>query len=84
MNSFVSATENDNTSNSISPKFNYLSTSPDIFKDFYSVLEQEESENDIRLKYTIVMKDIIIKHLEKELKKYERGFILWNSLVNSI
>ena len=30
------------------------------------------------------MKDIIIKHLEKELKKYEYGYIMWNSLVNSI
>ena len=83
MNLFVSATE-DNTY-IISPKFDYLSTSPDIFKDFYSAIEeQEENETDIRLKYNIVMKDIIIKHLEKELKKYEYGYIMWNSLVNSI
>ena len=82
MNSFVSATE-DNT-DSISPKFNYLSTSPDVFKDFYSAIEQEESETDIRLKHKIVMKDIIIRNLEKELKKYEYGYIMWNSLINSI
>ena len=82
MNSFVSVTE-DNT-DTISPKFNNLSTSPDVFKDFYSVIEQEESETEIRLKHKIVMKDIIIKHLEKELRKYEYGYIMWNSLIKSI
>jgi hypothetical protein len=82
MNSFVSATE-DNSD--ISPK-NYmvLSTSPDVFKDFYSIIDQEEDEDYIRLKYKIVMKDIIIKHLEKELKKCEYGYHMWFSLVNSI
>ena len=84
MNSFVSATEDDNT-DSNSPKINYLSTSPDVFKDFYSIIEyEEESEADIRLKHKIVMKDIIIRHLEKELKRYEYGYIMWNSLLNSI
>ena len=83
MNSFVSATE-DNT-DSISPKINYLSTSPDVFKDFYSIIDyEEENEVEIRLKHKIVMKDIIIRHLEKELKKYEYGHMMWNSLINSI
>jgi hypothetical protein len=82
MNSFVSATEDNSV---ISPK-NYmvLSSSPDVFKDFYSIIDQEEDEDYIRLKYKIVMKDIIIKHLQKELKKYEYGHHMWFSLVNSI
>ena len=83
MNSFVSFTE-DNT-DSISPKINYLSTSPDVFKDFYSIIDQdEENDDEIRLKHKIVMKDIIIRHLEKELKKYEYGYMMWNSFINSI
>ena len=53
MNSFVSFTE-DNT-DSISPKINYLSTSPDVFKDFYSIIDyEEENEVEIRLKHKIV------------------------------
>ena len=87
MDSFVSATE-DNTEN-ISSKINdllLLSTSPDVFKDFYSIIDQdeEENENEHRLKYKIVMKDIIIQHLEKQLRKYEHGYNMWSSLIKSI
>jgi len=68
MDSFVSATE-DNTE-SISHKINdllLLSTSPDVFKDFFSIIDQGESSDEdenMHLKYKIVLKDVIIKHLE--------------------
>ena len=87
MDSFVSATE-DNTEN-ISSKMNdllLLSTSPDVFKDFYSIIDQddEDDEDKHRLKYKIVLKDIVIQHLEKQIRKYEYGYNMWSSLIKSI
>ena len=88
MNSFVSVTENDDVSSSIGKMDELLfSTSPDVFRDFYSVIDyEEENENNdiIRLKYKIVLKDIIIKHLEKQLKNYQYGHNMWSGLINSI
>jgi hypothetical protein len=85
MDSFVSATENDNLDN-ISQII--LSTTPDVFKDFYSAIDyqsdDEENNDNIKLKYEIVLKDIIIRHLEKQLKKYEHGYNMWSGLINSI
>jgi len=87
MDSFVSATE-DNIEKISSKMLNelILSTSPDVFKDFYSIIDQEneDDENTHRLKYKIVLKDIVIQHLEKQLRKYEYGYNMWSSLVNSI
>jgi len=85
MDSFVSTTENDNLEN-ISQII--LSTTPDVFKDFYSAIDEQsdddEKDETIKLKYEIVLKDIIVKHLEKQLKKYEHGYNMWTRLINSI
>jgi hypothetical protein len=90
MDSFVSETE-DNNEKMLSKMMNELifSTSPDVFKDFYSIIDQDEDEDENdenvhRLKYKIVLKDIIIQHLEKQIKKYEYGYNMWSALVNSI
>jgi hypothetical protein len=72
-----------------------FSTSPYVFNELELVLSQTNSEdclksdknifeNVFKLKYDVVIKDIIIYRLKKELEKYELGYNVYMSFINGV
>jgi hypothetical protein len=60
-----------------------FSTSPYVFNEFELVMSYiDEKESLIKLKYDLVVKDILIKGLQKKLKKYEIGYNVYMSLLS--
>ena len=60
------------------------STSPQVFKEFEYIITNIETDSEeqlktqiMRLRYQIVMKDIKMKKLEIDLKKYEWSHFMW-------
>jgi hypothetical protein len=60
-----------------------FSTSPYVFNDFELVVSQIDNENNIsKLQFQLVLKDIIIVGLQKQLSKNNLGYKVYNSLIS--
>lgn len=69
-----------------------FSTSPLVYIDIESIIESQEEDDKshdekyieiIKLKYSLVLKDIIIIGLQKKMKEYEWGNKMWNDFTRS-
>lgn len=69
---------------------NLFSTSPYVFDDIENIIEnslenatvQDDQHLIVRLRYDIVMKDIIIYSLQKKVDEYSFGHRVWKGLLN--
>ena len=66
------------------------STSPEVFREFDFIITSIESniEEELKmqmnkLKYSLVMKDIIINDLKKKMKDYEWSHYMWSSFTKT-
>ena len=75
-NSFISE------ENCVSFKDFLFSTSPMVFMDIENFIETPERDEILHLKYQIVMKDVIIYGLKKQVEKMQFPYTCWISLTD--
>ena len=62
----------------------YSSSPTEVFTDIDKVIKDFSSEKElILLRYKIVLQELIIKDLQKNVKKYECGHQMWCNFINS-
>lgn len=81
--SFISDTEDGNDVYSIN--FNNYSTSPFVFQDFDSVFsnKSDDDNNIYHLKFKMVMQELIINSLKKDLELYKDYYEKWKKFLNT-